>query len=175
MTLVDWLRESRQRFSDEPMSVATRESISEFAAGVRRRVSSPDTTPDHISETLAISNHRSAQEHGHDYYTITVADGANHEHTDAYHRLRPRSTEQFEEFQAAVDTVVLCLNSDRNTLVHCYEGRERAPTVTATALAAANDVRLGTALVQIGHARPLIEPPNELVTLGLRYLEDLEQ
>ena len=101
-----------------------------------------------------------------------MADGLEFETTTRSFDLRPRDETQVEEFARAVEHVVARLEEEDSVLVHCHEGRERAPTVAATALAHHHDWSFADALARIRDHRPIIEPTPELRELAERYLED---
>lgn len=78
------------------------------------------------------------------------------------------------EFAAAVNTVRDAFTVGQATLIHCYQGRERAPTVTATALAAELDEPFSAMVDAIRSRRPCVEPTPALRQAADRYLNDTE-
>lgn len=104
-------------------------------------------------------------------HRVSVADGLEFETTTRSFDLRPRDATQTEEFARAVEYVVARLEAGEPVLVHCREGRERAPAVAATALAHHHDWSFAEALDRIRDRRRIVEPTPELRELADRYLE----
>lgn len=76
------------------------------------------------------------------------------------------------EFAAAVGTVRAAMRQGDRVLIHCSQGKERAPTVTATALAARLGISFDSALARIKRRRSLVDPTPPLRTVASAYLQE---
>lgn len=127
---------------------------------------------DQVAPQLHVgSAHAGREPHPEIAHRVSVADGLEFETTTTSYDLRPRDATQTEEFARAVEYVVARLEAGEPTLVHCREGRERAPTVAATALAHHHDWSFAEALGRIRDRRRIVEPTPKLKELAERYLD----
>lgn len=128
---------------------------------------------DRVAPELHVgSAHAGREPHPGITHRVSVADGLEFETTTRSFDLRPRDVTQTGEFALAVEYVVARLEAGEPILVHCREGRERAPTVAATALAHHRGWSFAEALARIRDRRRIVEPTPELRELAERYLED---
>jgi hypothetical protein len=104
---------------------------------------------------------------------VSVAQGLEVETTtDSYGLyVDERVLDQATEFRSAVETVRGAVAAGDRTLVHCYEGRERAPTVVTTALAADAGRSFDDVLGEVREVRPVVEPTPPLRSAAREYLE----
>lgn len=104
---------------------------------------------------------------------ISVADGLEHTiTTDSFDLVVDEQVlEMTDEFETAVATVKSVIQDGETVLVHCYEGKERAPTVLATALAELNDSTFQRELEEIRSKRPIVDPTPSLKELAEIYLD----
>lgn len=91
--------------------------------------------------------------------------------TDSY-ELDAHLTDQRDEFKAAVDSLRSATQSGDSIMIHCHEGRERAPTVLATALAAERGKSFEQQLRLIENERSIVNPTPELKRLAKEYLNE---
>lgn len=146
-------------------------------SGVVGRQSDPvenAAEPDEIRPGLCVGDETAARACGHRFdRVVSVAEGLQVESTtDSFDLSVDESVlERTEEFADAVEAVRTARRTDGQVLVHCHEGRERAPTVAAAALAADSGADFETALAAIREARPIVEPTPPLVAVGKRYLD----
>lgn len=127
----------------------------------------------HITDGVFVGNSLSARLQSNNFDTIiSVADGIEYSTTTESFDLftDQRVFDRDTEFATAVDTVRDTLNESGQTLVHCREGRERAPSVVATALALEEDLTFDDAVAQIEEARPFVDPTTALQELAEEYL-----
>lgn len=133
-----------------------------------------DSSPpfNQITRGLFVGDSRAAREYGVWFDNcISVADGLEYESTSHSFDLVPTGSAQTAEFADAVEAVVAAIYSGESTLVHCHEGRERAPTVVATALAAICDKSFSQSIEFVREKRGIAEPTQELRDSAWKYLE----
>lgn len=106
-------------------------------------------------------------------HVISVAEGLELDVTTHQFDLYPdeRIRDREAEFRDAVRAVRNAIDGDDQVLVHCYEGRERAPTVVATALAIERGSSFDEVFERIREARPIVDPPESLRELGREVVE----
>lgn len=124
-----------------------------------------DVTP--ITNNLAVSGNAGAQSlTARLCYPTHVSVAADLEHPTTTHsfELSPDQVD-LDELADAVRTV---RDAMPGVLVHCHEGRERAPTVAA--LAIARDGDLETAWQRVRWVRPRTDPTPELERAAERVL-----
>lgn len=125
-----------------------------------------------VSSGLYVGSSLPAREAPHRFdRRISVAEGLEYDSTTHSFELSPTDADAATEFANAVDCVRESLAGGDTTLCHCHEGRERAPTVVATALAAETDRSFAEAVQHVRERRPIVEPTPELERLAGEYLD----
>lgn len=74
-------------------------------------------------------------------------------------------------FDIAVQNAINQIKSDKTLMINCAAGVSRSGTVTATALAQIKGMKLREALKEVEEARPIINPNNEILQHGDKFLE----
>lgn len=127
---------------------------------------------DRVDDGLYVGNSRGGRDYPDQFeYRVSVAEDLEFTSTTHSFDLVPTDSTRRNEFADAVETVQE-LSTRGTTLVHCYEGKERAPTVAATVLALENDWDFGRSVHHIREHRPITEPTSELRALAREYLQE---
>lgn len=130
---------------------------------------------DRVYPRLTVGNADAARQVREDDYdrVFSVADELTVDATTDTHDLHvnERVHDQVDELRTAVASLQEALEDGEECFVHCWQGMERAPTVSAAAIARTRDIEFSEALEIIELGRPLTNPTPELHEVGRQVVD----
>lgn len=122
-------------------------------------------------DALWIGDRSSARRYGDCFRVHTVAKDAQVDATEVYTPLQLDG----DLVENGVGRTLRMLYKVGPVLVHCHEGRERAPTIVACVVAARRGWPVRRALAEIEDVHEPTDPPDDLVTAAETALESLRE